>query len=55
MYIVLLRQVEVLLKFGTYFLKNQYVVGGTYLVKFKKKCIGMAKMFGCSQTFWPAQ
>ena len=37
MYIVLLRQVEVLLKFRTYFLKNQDVVGGTYLARLKKK------------------
>lgn len=45
MYIVLLRTVEVLPKFGTYFLKNQDVVGGTYLVRLKKKCIRLAKMF----------
>lgn len=43
---------EVLLKFGTYFLKNQDVVGGTHLVKFKKnvlgwpKCLGVPKHFG---------
>ena len=39
MYIVLLRQVEVLLKFRTYFLKNQDVVGGTYLARLKMEVL----------------